>query len=213
MPDISLKPKNRMRKILFIIWMKCALIIAGVKNDDVTVERLDIAKCSVYPEVTHEPKPLVVIMFGNSELNDNFTDASHESFNAVINFAYAQKYNYTFIYYYAQLLPYEHKYISRKTQEIFNFTRYGCKNSKSGMRHAAWCKIIMIHDALKHVSKGSRVFYIDNDAAFIRPDVSIDMYLANAPSGLASLSTSPALIVSDNWPYSSTIACTGNIFL
>eukprot|EP01084_Bolivina_argentea_P289696 497502_1 len=129
--------------------------------------------------------------------NREMTASNYASLTAVINYLYAKKYGYNFIYY-KWHTQHNNEHMNKKPK--FDII---CPHSKYGSRSAPWCKLISIYHALYYSiysANNSMVVYLDSDAAFFNHNIDIEYYLKTMNYSIYH--TDSALITSINFPWS-----------
>ena len=116
-------------------------------------------------------------MSDNRDITNNYKDAEYHSLVAAINYNYAKKHNYDFIYY-VPSVPSYHKINNVNHAKNMKHKINSYNSLLKQYRSASWTKLITLFDALS--KKYKHIVYIDSDSVLVNPDVSLDKYLNNA---------------------------------
>lgn len=105
-------------------------------------------------------------MADNRDISSDFDSAQYNSLVAAINYQYAKKFNYDFIYY----RPY---FVDQYSYDLYN-----CLDKKNNtLRHASWSKILCaIHASSLNYDY---IVYIDSDCIFKNFNISISTFISN----------------------------------
>jgi hypothetical protein len=130
---------------------------------------------------------ILIFMSDNRKLTGDIDVASYESLTAAINFAYATRHGYDFIYY--------NPYLNGTGNPLYN-----CVDRNNGkIRHASWSKLLSTKKALE--LDYDYVVYIDSDCIFKDHDFCLESIINSNPTKLC--------IFWNNYPWSSTEPCAG----
>lgn len=126
-------------------------------------------------------------MSDNRRLTADIKTASYESLTAAINFSYATRQGYDFIYY--------QPYLSGTSNTLYN-----CVDPNNGkVRHASWSKLLSTKKALE--LDYEYVVYIDSDCIFKDHAIRLE--------SIIQANTKKLCIFWNNYPWSSTEPCAG----
>lgn len=131
---------------------------------------------------------VLIFMADNRDITLDFYSAQYNSLAAAINYNYAKKFAYDFIYYRTYY----------RDQNSYNL--YNCldKNNNT-LRHAAWSKILCaLHSAKQNYDY---IVYIDSDCIFRNLDISIEEFIAT--------NTTKDIVFFNNKPWGDEFPCSG----
>ncbi len=129
-------------------------------------------------------------MSDNRTVSTDFHSADYNSLAAAINYEYAKKHGYTFIYF----RPYLH---NKNALELHN-----CLNPKTNRpRHASWSKLLSTHLALQWAY--DYVVYIDSDCIFHNHSIRLEDYIQPYQD--------KSVLFLKNYPWSEKDPCAGFI--
>jgi hypothetical protein len=131
---------------------------------------------------------ILIFMADNRAITPDFHSAQYNSLATVINYEYAKKFGYDFVYYRTY-------YIDEKSYNLYNCVD---KNNNS-FRHASWSKILCALNAAKQ--KYDYIVYIDSDCIFRNLSISIEEFI--------NTNTAKDIIFFNNKPWGDEIPCAG----
>lgn len=124
----------------------------------------------------------MIISSDDRPIEKNLLTALYPSLSAVVQYLYAARHNYMYLYYRFPV----------------------CWHSRKGYLSPTWCKVLAVYHAMLTLPENSMVVYIDSDAIIQLHSMPFDIFLENATS-LASPHLGPlntaSIIFSDNWPF------------
>jgi len=148
---------------------------------------------------------ICVIMSDNREITDNYDNAEYYSLAVAINYNYAKKHGYDFIYYNAYI-PKEHKITNNNvgTNKKNKINSFHSKLKK--YRYPSWTKLITLFNTL--LKNYKYVIYLDTDAIIIK-DIELEKYINEVPYSRGNKDSK--LKVLADIPYSDGPCCGGII--
>eukprot|EP01084_Bolivina_argentea_P130717 230764_1 len=125
----------------------------------------------------------------------NISTSNFLSISTTINYLYAQKYGYKFMFY---------KWDPINKQNSAHALKFKacCSHSVYGRKSAPWCKVICIYHALNNINYiVNKVIYIDTDAIFFNHNIDFNNYLQTAKYILYNIESSAIVPCNCPWHY------------
>lgn len=137
----------------------------------------------------------LILMSDNRNLLDDIHNADYNTLTAVINYEYATKHDYDFLY----LKP-----------QLNGVDFYNCYSPTKNVRHPSWSKLLSTLKILKEYPQYKTIVYIDSDCIFYKYDTSISEYLnvSKNPDNL-QLDINSDIFFMNNKPWNHDLPCAG----
>ena len=147
-----------------------------------------------------------IIMSDNREITDNYENAEYHSLAVAINYNYAKKHGYNFIYY-NPFIPNEHKITNNNlgTNKKHKVNSFQSKLNK--YRYPSWTKLITLFNTL--LEKYAYVVYLDTDAIIVN-NIDLHKYLNDISYSRGSKDSDLKFLIDK--PYSDG-PCAGGIII
>jgi hypothetical protein len=137
----------------------------------------------------------LILMSDNRKLQSNLQEADYNSLTTVINFTYAKKNKYDFLYLNPIL-----------SGQVF----YNCLSPSNNLRHPSWSKIISVLKIIKDFKKYEQIVYIDSDCIFKNQKISIQEYLSSIKNiEKNNIDLSSDIYFMNNQPWNYDLPCAG----
>jgi hypothetical protein len=120
---------------------------------------------------------ICIIMSDNREISDDYENAEYHSLAVAINYNYAKKHGYNFIYY-NPYIPNEHKITNSNSSNNMKNKIDSFQSKLNKYRYASWTKLVTLFNTLLENYK--YVFYLDTDAIIIN-NIDLEKYLREVP--------------------------------
>jgi len=148
---------------------------------------------------------ICILMSDNRALRSDYNNIDYISLVAAINYNYAKKHNYDFIYYKPEM-P-NNINLNNNTSDIK--IKVNCYNSLLNVyRSPSWSKLLCLLDSFSN--DYNTIVYIDSDCAFVNPDISIDDYIKQSKYVNGDINSELKFLI--DTPYSS-YPCAGFIII
>lgn len=141
-----------------------------------------------------DPKTLI-LMSDNRDLTSDLETAEYNSLVAFINFNYAKRFDYDFMYFRPGING--------------EFPAFNCFSKSNQKRYSPWSKILSCILASQRFIDYDKVVYIDSDCIFNNFDESVHSYLSNLQALQKYSSSTPVFTLLNDKPYSYDLPCTG----
>jgi hypothetical protein len=137
----------------------------------------------------------LVLMSDNRKLLSNLQDVDYNSLTAVINFNYAKKNKYDFLYLNPIL-----------DGQLF----YNCVSPTNNLRHPSWSKILSVLKIIKEYQQYEQIIYIDSDCIFKNQKMTIKEYLESIKNvEKNNLDLNNDIYFMNNQPWNYDLPCAG----
>ena len=149
------------------------------------------------------PRQVIIVQSDNRELSCSEKSNHYPTLSAVINYLYAKQHQYNYIRY---------QYVSEIDGNVQQGETDSVKTEATcESRASPWCKILSVYDALKNLRNGHDIaVFVDSDAAFIQPSVSIMDYLNTTEFAEGRDNRDSSIIITRDYPYHpEPHSCTG----
>ena len=149
---------------------------------------------------------ICIIMSDNREISDDYENAEYHSLAVAINYNYAKKHGYNFIYY-NPFIPNEHKITNNNlgTNKKHKVNSFQSKLNK--YRYPSWTKLITLFNTL--LEKYAYVVYLDTDAIIVN-NIDLHKYLNDISYSRGSKDSDLKFLIDK--PYSDG-PCAGGIII
>jgi hypothetical protein len=138
---------------------------------------------------------ILILMSDNRDLSNDIDESDYNSLTAVINYSYAKKMNYDFLYVRPGLNN--------------EYPTNNCLSPKNELRHSAWSKLLTSIKIINEYPQYDYVVYIDSDCIFYDNNLSIVDYISksNVINGVGVMDSN-IIFLNDN-PWNSKLPCSG----
>ena len=116
---------------------------------------------------------ICIIMSDNREISDDYENAEYHSLAVAINYNYAKKHGYNFIYYNPHI-PQKHKVTNSNSGSNIKNKINSFQSKLNKYRYAPWTKLVTLFHTL--LEKYKYVLYIDTDAIVVN-NINLEKYL------------------------------------
>jgi len=138
--------------------------------------------------------PVEILQVDSRPLEPSLSKADYNTIGSVINYLYAKKYRYPYVYVRMDLRRRYRNSPNVKDERT-------CNHPTLGDRASPWCKLLAIHHRLQNTS-AERVMYLDTDAIFFDAETSLTQSIKETEVMFGSAKTRAAsMIVATDWPW------------
>lgn len=138
---------------------------------------------------------ILIFMSDNRELSNTLNNSNYNSLTASINYSYAKKMGYDFLYVRPGLND--------------EYPTNNCFSPKNELRHSAWSKLLSSIKIISDYPKYDYIVYIDSDCIFYDFNLSISDYLLKSKVVNGVPITESNLIFLNDKPWSLVLPCSG----
>lgn len=138
----------------------------------------------------------LILMSDNRSLNQNLNNSDYNTLSTIINYEYAIKHNYSFLY---------------LTPKLYgNYEYLNCLSPSGEKRHPSWSKLLSIIKIMEEHKKYELILYLDSDCIFNNFEIKIDDYLKNSKTiNNIFLNLESDIFFMNNLPWNDDLPCAG----